>query len=154
MPIKTITVTARGELQKSKKGRTYFIVQTEDEPPQFICYKANLYPEFPVGATQVIEYKEATSGFSPSIEGTVQESKANEELQPPEPEKPAPQELGMWWKEVGEIIRQDPEFKLLIKIFGKENAKSVVKEYRGRLLSTLKIPYDGSKLPLWKEKED
>lgn len=66
----------------------------------------------------------------------------------PEP-KASPQAVGMCWKEIGELIREDQ----VGKIFGKENAIEVVKAYRGYLLSTLKIAYDGKKLPQWKPKE-
>lgn len=101
---KTITVSVRGELTKSKKGRTYFIVQT-DELEQFVCYKANLYPEFAQGVTQVIDWKEGTGNFSPSIEGIVGKEEGGETEPPGEPStEHAPQEVGMWWKELGNRI--------------------------------------------------
>ena len=64
--------------------------------------------------------------------------------------RPAPQEIGMWWKEVGELYRTNK----LMELFGKKNAIDVIKVYRGQLLSTLEIPFDGSELPQFLKKPE
>lgn len=65
-------------------------------------------------------------------------------------EKPSGQEIGMTTKELGDMIRA----KYLIPIFGNEVGTELIKWYRGRILSTTRIPYDRAKLPDLKRKEE
>jgi len=64
------------------------------------------------------------------------------------PEIPG-QEIGMTVKEIGDMIRTEK----LVALFGLEATVELVKWYRGRILATTRIPYDGSKLPDFKKKE-
>ncbi len=80
------------------------------------------------------------------------------ENEPDKPAMPPPksdefgagQREGMCWKEVGELIRSGK----IINVFGKENAMSITKDYRGYLSATLKLTVDGAKLPQWEKEID
>ena len=72
--------------------------------------------------------------------------KAKEELA----SEPSGQTIGMCLKELGELYRSGK----LSSLLGKEIAIDAAKFYRGYLLSNLKIPFDGKKLPQFKEKKD
>ena len=61
---------------------------------------------------------------------------------PPQP-LPAPQAVGMWWKVVADLIIAGK----LSEVLGKENAISALEEFRGTMLSTLRIPFKGSDFP-------
>lgn len=86
----------------------------------------------------------------------VDEAKITEQQKEPmvvetTPIKPtiAPQAIGMTTKELGDMIRANK----LREIFGLEASVELVKWYRGQILGTTGIPFDGSKLPSFK-KED
>jgi hypothetical protein len=64
--------------------------------------------------------------------------------------KPSGQEIGRCWNAIDSLYIAD---KLHI-LFGKENAEAILKYYRGVLMSTLKLPVDGAKLPQWKNKAE
>ena len=68
---------------------------------------------------------------------------------PPRTE-PAPQAVGMITKEIGDMIRA----KYLVSIFGGEISKELIKWYRSQTLGITKIPFDGAKLPQFKEKKN
>ena len=63
---------------------------------------------------------------------------------------PAPQAVGMTTKELGDMIRA----KQLIPIFGLEAGAELVKWYRGQILGTTRVPFDGDKLPKIKNEKD
>lgn len=60
------------------------------------------------------------------------------------------QEVGMTMKEVRELYRD----KMLAPLFGQEVAFELIKWYRGRILGTTRVPFDGAKLPTLKTKEE
>lgn len=57
-------------------------------------------------------------------------------------EKPAPQAVGMFYKEVGDHLRQNT----LKPIFGADVARRIGKAYKRALLDTLSIPYSEGEL--------
>jgi hypothetical protein len=59
-------------------------------------------------------------------------------------------ETGRCWNDIRELFISGK----MISLFGKENAESIAKQYRGYLLSTLKLNYDGKLLPTWEKKGD
>ena len=61
---------------------------------------------------------------------------------PPKTEIPG-QQIGMTVKEIGDMIRQSK----LKEIFGVEATIELVKWYRGQILGTTQIKFDGAKLP-------
>ncbi len=56
---------------------------------------------------------------------------------------PNPQAVGMFTKEIGDMIRT----KYLVPIWGEEAGAELIKWYRGQGLSITRIPFDGNKLP-------
>lgn len=56
-------------------------------------------------------------------------------------------EKELCWQEIGELIRTEK----ITTIFGRENAMEITKQYRTYLLGTLKLTFDGAKLPQWKK---
>lgn len=56
---------------------------------------------------------------------------------------PNPQAVGMFTKEIGDMIRS----KYLIPIWGEEAGAELIKWYRGQGLGITRIPFDGDKLP-------
>ena len=61
---------------------------------------------------------------------------------------PAPQEVGMWWKEVGTAITQ----RTLSDLVGKENCPAIICAYRTQMLKVtgLTNKVDSSKFPAYK----
>ena len=62
---------------------------------------------------------------------------------PTDKPEPAPQAVGMTTKEIGDMIRAGK----LKEIFGFEIAVDLIKWYRGQILATTRINFDGEKLP-------
>lgn len=77
---------------------------------------------------------------------------------PPEPKPEAPktdhmpsgQEIGRAWNGIDALYIGGK----LATLFGKENAEAILKYYRGILTSTLRLPIDGAKLPMWDKKKE
>ena len=70
-------------------------------------------------------------------------TKAYEGVAPPPVREPSGQEVGLWWKEIGKMIRSHT----LSEIFGVANSIEITKAYRTQALGILKLPFDGAKLP-------
>ncbi len=108
--IEEITVKERGDLVVSQKSkRTYFTIMDQNGR-KLICFDSGLYNEMPVdsmGTYKVTPSK--TDQDTPRIERASEAKDESKQEAPVEPSKsqPAPQELGMWWKELGECLRSD-----------------------------------------------
>lgn len=64
--LKTITVAKRGEIKKSQKGNTYFLI-TDDEGANYVCFHSAQHPDFPEGAGVYCKITER-AGSDPTIE--------------------------------------------------------------------------------------
>ncbi len=60
---------------------------------------------------------------------------------------PAPQAVGMWTKEIGDMIRAN----MLMVIFGKVIGTALMKWYRQQGLGITRIEFDGKDLPTFEE---
>ena len=150
--IETINIRERSNLIVAKQSkRTYFTV-TDDQGRKFLCYNQSAFNEMPVGAGVAVEITER-GDQTPTIDLITEGAeKPAEQPAPPKPQERKDtfgegQREGMWYKELGELIRSGE----MVKMFGKENAITIMKEYRAELLGVLKPPFDGDKLPQWKK---
>jgi hypothetical protein len=101
MAIEDIFVRSKSDLIKSQKsGKTYFTV-TNSEDIKFLCFDTTLYDALDKGTTMELE---VTPGRNEQDTPRISRPKSQEEQHIPG-QSPAPQELGMWWKELGECIR-------------------------------------------------
>ncbi|MCJ7828673.1 MAG: hypothetical protein MUP81_02900 [Dehalococcoidia bacterium] len=82
---------------------------------------------------------------TPDEEGA---AKLKAEVKPETPHTISGQEIGRCWNAIDALYIGGK----LATLFGVENAEAILKFYRGVLASTLKLPIDGAKLPMW-EKE-
>ena len=100
----------------------------------------------------VEDFELVKDGLSPQTEAMEPVGLVNEtgpKAPPAETPPPTGQTIGMCWKEIGELARMG----LLDKFFGRENAVNIAVAYRGYLLSTLRIPFDGKTLPQFKTED-
>ena len=68
----------------------------------------------------------------------------------PTPLAPTPQAVGMTTKELGDMIRASK----LSEIFGGTISVELIKWYRGQILGTTRIEFDGAKLPQYGKKKE
>jgi len=122
-----VTTTAGNEYKIGKKREKLFSV-FQPGVDVVIGFSSYMNREYIAEATQE---KQVVSTDTPI-----------EKEKPPKPEIPGPQ-IGMTVKEIGDMIRA----KYLIPIFGNEAGTELIKWYRGQVLATTRIVYDGSKLP-------
>lgn len=106
--IEEITVKERSELIVSQKTkRTYFTI-VDQNGRKLICFDSGLYNEMPVDSLGTYEVTPGkTDQDTPRIERTQEAKVTEKQTGTPQitPQQPAPQELGMWWKELGECLR-------------------------------------------------
>ncbi len=72
--------------------------------------------------------------------------KSVREVAPVKSEIPG-QQIGMTVKEIGDMIRSEK----LKGLFGVDAAMEIIKWYRGQILGTTRVPFDGAKLPTFKQ---
>lgn len=112
---RTINIIERSALKPGKKG-AYFTVKDETDKT-WICWHDNLYDNFQVGSVVSIlweksdnqKYLDRITGLvnQPAPETPQSQKKAVKKELPQEvlTQVIAPQERGMWYKELGELIR-------------------------------------------------
>lgn len=146
-----VSVVERSELTVAKKSqRTYFTV-VDDTGRKMVCFDTSLYNKCEVGNVILPETQPGrTETDDPRLVGIA----GSEATPPPEPPKtghtPRGEEVGRAWNAIDALYIGG---KLNV-LFGKENAEAILKYYRGVLTSTLKLPVDGAKLPMWDKKTE
>ena len=104
--IEEITVRERSDLIVSQKTkRTYFTI-VDQSGRKLICFDSGLYNEMPIdsfGTYDVTPGK--TEEDTPRLQRTQEAKVVEGQTGISQPQQPAPQELGMWWKELGECLR-------------------------------------------------
>lgn len=138
---KIISVVS-SELTISKGGKQYLSVVDQDKV-RFSCWDEKFWNSLGKNASAKIEFEQ--KGIFKNIVAVEPMKEAIGKIPPQPEEEPAPQAIGMCWKEIGQLILADK----LGFLFGTENAKEITRQYRGYLLSTLELPFDGAKLPQW-----
>lgn len=107
-------------------------------------------------ATKSIEYIADVKLVSEELPKGEEVKEIPFEEPPPKPKPdtgkymPSGVEIGRCWNAIDALYIGGK----LNTLFGKENAEAVLKYYRGVLASTLKLPVDGAKLPMWDKKTD
>ena len=149
--VETITITKRGNIRVAQKSKRSYFMVNDDKGREFVCFNQGAFNEMPVGTGVVVEITERdgqTSTIDLIKEAEKPEAPTSTQVEKPKTDKFGEgQREGMWWKELGEIIRADQ----MVKMFGKENAIAIIKAYRAELLGATRIPFDGAKLPQWKK---
>ena len=137
-PFKLVTAKD-GEQYKFKTGRGECIRNKWHllEPDKALKLTWDRYK----GYDFIADFELVEDVFLAEAVAKTQEAKAKE---------PDPQAIGLCWKEIGELYRS----RMLSGLIGKENTVEAMKAYRIYLLSTLKIPFDGAKLPTFEVKKD
>lgn len=132
-----IAVTTRSDLIVSKTSkRTYFTI-TDDTDRKLICFNPAYYNKLEVGSVVQLDIQPGRSAEdTPRIESLIEEGAP--EATPPSvkpTQEVAPQERGMWWKEIGELIRADK----LVEVFGEKDAPFIRKAYKLQAIASLGI---------------
>jgi hypothetical protein len=96
-----------------------------------------------------IPFEESSGGIPPEPKPKGKKPEAYARLADSRDYTPSGQEIGRCWNAIDALYIGGK----LATLFGKENAEAILKHYRGVLASTLKLPVDGAKLPMWDKKE-
>ena len=153
-----ITIHGRSDLIVSQKTKKTYFTITDQKDMKIICFNPALYEQCVVGSNiQAVIEQGRNVDDTPrltSIEGStatpVPVSKGSPELVPQPPSAPLGPEIGMTVKEIGDMIRAGQ----ITKLFGAKIGAELITWYRGRIISTTRIEFDGKDLPSIKPKEE
>ncbi len=128
----------------SKEGKAYRINKKHE--PIHSMFTDEMAVEVGYGYFMNKEFIHTARQVKDAIGPTAQETLAKPEPAPTPRSEPAPQAVGMTTKELGDMIRAGK----LVEVFGSEVGSGLVVWYRGQILGTTRIEFDGAKLPKFK----
>jgi hypothetical protein len=113
-----------------------------------VAHPADQFPAVTHYEVETPPQKHPQEVSSQATESKSEGIKAERQQDIPAPPIPG-QQIGMTVKEIGDMIRANQ----LTKIFGHPADFNLVKWYRGQILGTTRIEFDGTKLPQFEGKE-
>ena len=151
-----ITIHGRSDLIVSKQSKKTYFTVTDQADRKIICFNPALYEQCAVGSNiQATIELGKNVGDTPRLtsigggQATTQATAASQSAEPPS-SAPLGPEIGMTVKEIGDMIRAGQ----ITKLFGAKIGAELITWYRGRIISTTRIEFDGKDLPSIKPKEE
>lgn len=156
------TVVVVGTTETDEYGNLWVTPKGGGERIKIAAKRSGLHPIFEQGKAIMLKWqtyqehpyvadaKPVAGELQPPTDATmlaehekvIEEARA-EAVSAPVVPPPNPQAVGMFTKEIGDMIRS----KYLVPIWGEEAAGELIKWYRGQGLGITRIPFDGDKLP-------
>ena len=145
----TIMITEKSDLIVAKSGKTYFIVTT-DKGETLLSFNTGIYNELQVGSPSVLEVNPSKKPDGDRlIMGFAKDTASPKPIEGQPAHGPAPQEIGMWFKELGEMLRagdikDQATHKLLRSAYYAQMFASLgikIKEVKDETSKAVEIPY-------------